>query len=195
MIAPAAVKFNTENYVFGTTYRSTMALKGYPPTTEDLALLYRLSEMSGVNIRLSEHIVHIRVNFYTAILWVCDGFLFANALQARSRDLPGQQIISVHRTYWPKPYDSYLYHRLSFVLLLNRTQLRTVSRAPPPARAAAAKSKNIPWRFCKTPSRQVRPQGRNRPAAGPSPSPSQECCKVCACNTRGAHTTGRNANP
>ena len=53
MIAPAAVKFNTENYVFGTTYRSTMALKGYPPTTEDLALLYRLSEMSGVNIRLT----------------------------------------------------------------------------------------------------------------------------------------------
>ena len=51
MIAPAAVKFNTENYIFGTTYRSTMALKGYPPTTEDLALLYRLSEMSGVNIR------------------------------------------------------------------------------------------------------------------------------------------------
>ena len=53
MIAPAAVKFNTENYIFGTTYRSTMALKGYPPTTEDLALLYRLSEMSGVNIRLT----------------------------------------------------------------------------------------------------------------------------------------------
>ena len=53
MIAPAAVKFNTENYVFGNTYRSTLALKGYPPTTEELALLYRLSEMSGVNIRLT----------------------------------------------------------------------------------------------------------------------------------------------
>ena len=53
MIAPAAVKFNTENYVFGSTYRSTLAVKGYPPTTEELALLYRLSEMSGVNIRLT----------------------------------------------------------------------------------------------------------------------------------------------
>lgn len=53
MIAPAAVRFNTGYYIFGNTYRCTMALKGYPPTTEDLALLYRLSEMSGVNIRLT----------------------------------------------------------------------------------------------------------------------------------------------
>lgn len=53
MIAPAAVRFNTDYYIFGNTYRCTMALKGYPPTTEDLALLYRLSEMSGVNIRLT----------------------------------------------------------------------------------------------------------------------------------------------
>ena len=53
MIAPAAVRFNTDHYIFGNTYRCVMALKGYPPTTEDLALLYRLSEMSGVNIRLT----------------------------------------------------------------------------------------------------------------------------------------------
>lgn len=53
MIAPAAVRFNTDHYIFGNTYRCAMALKGYPPTTEDLALLYRLSEMSGVNIRLT----------------------------------------------------------------------------------------------------------------------------------------------
>lgn len=53
MIAPAAVRFNTDHYIFGNTYRCAFALKGYPPTTEDLALLYRLSEMSGVNIRLT----------------------------------------------------------------------------------------------------------------------------------------------
>ena len=53
MIAPAAVRFNTDHYIFGNTYRCAMALKGYPPTTEDLALLYRLSEMNGVNIRLT----------------------------------------------------------------------------------------------------------------------------------------------
>lgn len=53
MIAPAAVRFNTDYYIFGNTYRCTFAVKGYPPTTEDLALLYRLSEMSGVNIRLT----------------------------------------------------------------------------------------------------------------------------------------------
>ena len=53
MIAPAAVRFNTDYYIFGNTYRCAFAVKGYPPTTEDLALLYRLSEMSGVNIRLT----------------------------------------------------------------------------------------------------------------------------------------------
>ena len=53
MIAPAAVKFNTESYILGSSYRCVLAIKGYPPTTEDLALLYRLSEMSGVNTRLT----------------------------------------------------------------------------------------------------------------------------------------------
>ena len=52
LIAPAAVKFNTDHLILGGTYRSVMALRGYPPMTEDLALLRRLGEMGGVTLHL-----------------------------------------------------------------------------------------------------------------------------------------------
>ena len=52
LIAPAAVKFNTDHFILGGTYRSVMALRGYPPMTEDLALLRRLGEMGGVTLHL-----------------------------------------------------------------------------------------------------------------------------------------------
>ena len=53
LIAPAAVKFNTDHYIMGGTYRSVMALRTYPPVTEELALLRRLGEMEGVTLHLS----------------------------------------------------------------------------------------------------------------------------------------------
>ena len=52
LIAPAAVKFNTDHFILGGTYRSVMALRGYPPMTEELALLRRLGEMGGVTLHL-----------------------------------------------------------------------------------------------------------------------------------------------
>ena len=50
MIAPAAVKFNTEHYILGGAYHCTMALRGYPTATEELALLSQLGERSGVTL-------------------------------------------------------------------------------------------------------------------------------------------------
>ncbi|MCI8440274.1 MAG: hypothetical protein HFF73_12310 [Oscillospiraceae bacterium] len=47
-IAPAAVKFNTDHFILGSAYHSTLALRGYPTGTEELALLSRLGEHSGV---------------------------------------------------------------------------------------------------------------------------------------------------
>ncbi len=52
MIAPAAVKFNTDYYILGGSYHCTMALRGYPTSTEELALLRRLGEKSGVALRI-----------------------------------------------------------------------------------------------------------------------------------------------
>ena len=58
LIAPTAVKFNTDNYICGGTYRCTLSLRSYPASTEELALLRRLGEKSGVTL----HIYNRRVS-------------------------------------------------------------------------------------------------------------------------------------
>ena len=52
LIAPTAVKFNTDHYICGGTYRCTLALRSYPASTEELALLRRLGEKSGVTMHI-----------------------------------------------------------------------------------------------------------------------------------------------
>ena len=52
MVAPAAVKFNTDSYILGGAYHCTLALRGYPTSTEELALLRHLGEKSGVTLRI-----------------------------------------------------------------------------------------------------------------------------------------------
>ena len=53
IIAPTAVKFNTDYFILGGAYRSVMMLRGYPPSTEELALLRQLGEKGGVTLRIS----------------------------------------------------------------------------------------------------------------------------------------------
>ena len=50
LIAPTAVKFNTDHAICGGAYRCTLALRSYPTTTEELALLRHLGEKSGVTL-------------------------------------------------------------------------------------------------------------------------------------------------
>ncbi len=52
MIAPAAVKFNTDHYVLGGAYHCVMAVRGYSTATEALALMSHLGEHSGVTIAI-----------------------------------------------------------------------------------------------------------------------------------------------
>ena len=52
LIAPTAVKFNTDHYICGGTSRCTLALRSYPASTEELALLRRLGEKSGVTLHI-----------------------------------------------------------------------------------------------------------------------------------------------
>lgn len=52
LIALAAVKFNTDHYILGGSYRCVMVLRSYPPSTEELALLRRLGELGGVTLSL-----------------------------------------------------------------------------------------------------------------------------------------------
>lgn len=52
LIAPSAVKFNTDHYICGSAYHCTLALRSYPTTTEELALLRHLGEKSGVTLSI-----------------------------------------------------------------------------------------------------------------------------------------------
>ncbi|MFQ9916289.1 MAG: VirB4 family type IV secretion system protein [Flavonifractor plautii] len=52
LIAPAAVKFNTDSYVLGGLYRCVLALRGYPAVTEELALLSHICNRAGVTLHL-----------------------------------------------------------------------------------------------------------------------------------------------
>ena len=52
-IAPAAAKFNTDHFILASRYHTVLSLKSYPPMTDELALLRRIGDMSGVSLRLT----------------------------------------------------------------------------------------------------------------------------------------------
>lgn len=52
MVAPTAVKFNTDSAIVGSSYRSFLALRGYPTSTEELAIFRHLGDKSGVILRV-----------------------------------------------------------------------------------------------------------------------------------------------
>lgn len=52
MIAPSVVKFNADHFIFGNTYRCVWALREYPTTTDEQAILRHLGEKDGVTLRI-----------------------------------------------------------------------------------------------------------------------------------------------
>ena len=50
LIVPGAAEFQTDHYILGSAYRSAFALRGYPSSTEELALLQHLGDKSGVTL-------------------------------------------------------------------------------------------------------------------------------------------------
>ena len=52
MIAPSVVKFNADHFIFGNTYRCAWALREYPTTTDEQAILRHLGEKDGVTLRI-----------------------------------------------------------------------------------------------------------------------------------------------
>ena len=57
LIAPSAVKFETDRYVLGSTYRCVWAVRAYPTSTEEQALLQRLGERAGVTLHIYTRLV------------------------------------------------------------------------------------------------------------------------------------------
>ena len=52
MIAPSVIKFQTDYFICGNTFRSVWALREYPTTTEEQAILKHLGEKDGVTLKI-----------------------------------------------------------------------------------------------------------------------------------------------
>lgn len=56
-IAPGAVKFYTDHYIVGNSCRCVWAVREYPPSTEEQAILSQLADRSGVTLRIYHRLV------------------------------------------------------------------------------------------------------------------------------------------
>ena len=56
-ILPSTIKFQTDHYILGDSYRCVWAVREYPPTTEELAILSQLADRSGVTVRVYHRLV------------------------------------------------------------------------------------------------------------------------------------------
>ena len=52
MIAPSVIKFFTDYFICGNTYRCVWALREYPTSTSEQAILRYLGEKDGVSLRI-----------------------------------------------------------------------------------------------------------------------------------------------
>lgn len=56
-ILPSTIKFLTDHYIVGDSYRCVWAIKEYPPTTEELALFSQLADRNNLTVRLYSRLV------------------------------------------------------------------------------------------------------------------------------------------
>ena len=52
MIAPSVIKFETDYFICGNTFRCVWALREYPTATDEQAILSHLGEKDGVTLRI-----------------------------------------------------------------------------------------------------------------------------------------------
>ena len=57
MILPSTIKFFTDYYIVGDSYRSVWAVREYPPSTEEQAILSQLADRNGVTLRIYNRLV------------------------------------------------------------------------------------------------------------------------------------------
>ena len=57
MILPGTVKFLSDRYILGDSYRCVWAIREYPPSTEEQVILSRLADKSGVTLRIYHRLV------------------------------------------------------------------------------------------------------------------------------------------
>lgn len=56
-ILPSTIKFYADHYIVGDSYRCAWAVREYPPSTEEQAILARLADRNGVTLRIYNRLV------------------------------------------------------------------------------------------------------------------------------------------
>ena len=57
MILPGTIKFSTDHYILGDSYCCVWAVREYPPSTEEQAILSQLADRTGVTLRIYHRLV------------------------------------------------------------------------------------------------------------------------------------------
>lgn len=52
MILPGTIKFLSDHYIIGDSYRCVWAVREYPPSTEEQAILSQLADRNGVAVAI-----------------------------------------------------------------------------------------------------------------------------------------------
>lgn len=56
-IAPSTIKFMNNHYIVGDSYRCVWAIREYPPSTEEQAMLSKIADRNGVTLRIYHRLV------------------------------------------------------------------------------------------------------------------------------------------
>ena len=59
MVLPGTIKFLSDHYIVGDSYRCVWAIREYPPSTEEQAILSQLADRNGVTLRIYHRLVGI----------------------------------------------------------------------------------------------------------------------------------------
>lgn len=57
LILPGTIKFLSDHYIVGDSYRCVWAIREYPPSTEEQAILSQLADRNGVTLRIYHRLV------------------------------------------------------------------------------------------------------------------------------------------
>ena len=57
MILPGSIKFLSDHYIVGDSYHCVWAIREYPPSTEEQAILSQLADRNGVTLRIYHRLV------------------------------------------------------------------------------------------------------------------------------------------
>ena len=57
MILPGTVKFMSDRYILGDSYRCVWVMREYPPSTDEQAILFRLADRNDVTLRIYNRLV------------------------------------------------------------------------------------------------------------------------------------------